>query len=132
MVNVGPDSLLDGLDNRVTALVKNKEKPAHKCLRVLLHGVRGQFLDQNSDGNVDGQILSWLLHLITDALDENLDNLEVAEDVRRISVQVAKEADHSFEGHSAAFVRREVLVLGTWLIAVDMVVEKLHNHVNKD
>lgn len=56
---------------------------------MLLNCVTGQLFNQNPDRDVDGQVLSRLLHLIADTLDENLDDLEVAEDVWRVTVEVA-------------------------------------------
>lgn len=66
---------------------------AHYC-------IVGQLFDQNSDRDVDGDVLSWLLHLVADAFYHNRNDLEVVEDFLGVPVQAAQEANQGFERDS--------------------------------
>lgn len=64
------------------------------------HSIVRQLLDQNSDRDVDRQIFPRLLDLVTDALDQNRDDLKVIENFRSVPIELSEEPDQCFESHS--------------------------------
>ena len=64
------------------------------------HSIVRQLLDQDSDRDIDRQIFPRLLDLVTDALDQNRNDLKVIEKFRSVPIELSEEPDQSFEGYS--------------------------------
>ena len=54
-----------------------------------LYSVTWQFFYQDTNSNVDGQILPRFLHLVTDAFDQDRNYLEMIKDVRCVAIELS-------------------------------------------
>ena len=95
-------------------------------------GVVRKFFDQYANRNVYCDIFSWLLYLVANALDQNWNDLKIIKNISWIPVQFPQEANQSFQCDGRPFVEGEVLCFRRQLITVDVVVEELNDHVDKD